>query len=70
MEIADRSLEYIGSVTAYDPDKRKHTFEIYRAHGYSVMLDGRYVLTGATHTAAYGFIQKEADRRGWRARCF
>lgn len=62
------TMEYIGGVIAFDPEGRKHTFDVRRGTGYSVILDGKVVLANATHSCAFAFIQKEAERRGWTRR--
>lgn len=62
------TMEYIGGVTAYGPNGEKHTFAVYRGHGFNVEVDGRVELTGATHSCAFSFIQKEANRRDWKRR--
>lgn len=60
-------MEKIGSARAYD-GQTPHLFEVYRGTGYSVHLDGKVVLANATHSCAFAFIQKEAERRGWKRR--
>ena len=57
--------EYIGNAKAHGPDG-VHTFEVWRAHGYTVTLDGKVIVTGTTHTMAWTTIARTAEERGWR----
>ena len=59
--------EYIGSVRCFD-GTTPHEFTVHRGHGYTVRLDGKTVLSGASHNTAYAFIARECKARGYRRR--
>jgi len=61
-------MEHIGTTYARGPDGRKHDIAVLRGMGYTVEMDGKLELTGATHSCAYAFIEREARKRGW-TRC-
>ena len=62
------AIEKIGSLKVYDDKGKAHLFEVFRAHGYNVELDGTVILAGTTHSTALAFMGSEAERRGWTRR--
>lgn len=58
-------MEHIGTTHARGPDGAWHIITVERGMGYTVMMDGKLELTGATHSCAYAFIEREARKRGW-----